>query len=464
LHVVFISLCPAFLQVGVFLALVLPLLVGSTTVSQELFPTDCSDVYANGQTLSGVYTIYPAGDTPVQVYCDMGCEGQTEDGKWTVIQRRMDGSLNFYRPWEPYKKGFGNKYGEYWLGLENLYQLTRKRKYELKVDMQDFEGVTVYAQYSTFSVESEADGYKLHVGGFLNGGAGEGASSQSLNQGDSMNTHDGQKFSTFDKDQDTQASNCAKRSIYVEHSCNKSLPSYANPNGMYFFVGKWINSTMAPGVFATLLFLLPVAVHVQLLLPLDCGDIRNYDSRQPSGVYTIYPIGSTSAVRVYCDMDTDGGGWTVFQRRIDGSVNFYRGWDQYRAGFGFADGEYWLGLESLFHMTLRKKYELRVDMEDWEGGSVFAQYSSFSVDPERFGYTLHVSGFRNGGAGDSMNTHNGQKFSTFDKDQDPPETNCARVYRGAFWYNACHHANPNGMYLWGSDKLYYATGVEWFHW
>lgn len=57
--------------------------------------------------------------------------------------------------------------------MENLYQLTRNRKYELRVDLQDFEGVSVYAHYSYFSVESEADGYKLHVSGFTNGGAGE---------------------------------------------------------------------------------------------------------------------------------------------------------------------------------------------------------------------------------------------------------------------------------------------------
>ncbi|XP_053086137.1 microfibril-associated glycoprotein 4-like [Pangasianodon hypophthalmus] len=177
---------PAF---SVFWTLLLPLLVGSTPISQDLFPTDCSDVYANGQTLSGVYTIYPTADTPVQVYCDMGCgESQTEDGKWTVFQRRMDGTVNFYRPWGLYKKGFGNKYGEYWLGLENLYQLTHKRKYELKVDLQDFEGVSVYARYTSFSVEPEADGYKLSVSSFINGGAG-----------DSMATNNGQNFSTLIK-------------------------------------------------------------------------------------------------------------------------------------------------------------------------------------------------------------------------------------------------------------------------
>ncbi|XP_072513263.1 microfibril-associated glycoprotein 4-like [Salminus brasiliensis] len=161
----------------------------------------------------------------------------------------------------------------------------------------------------------------------------------------------------------------------------------------------------------------------------------------------------------------DTGGWTVFQRRMDGSVNFYRGWDYYRAGFGFADGEYWLGLENLFHLTLRKKYELRVDMEDWNGERVFAQYSSFSVDPESFGYTLYVSGFSDGGAGDSLSYHNGQKFSTFDKEQDVDTgRNCAKVFRGSFWYRNCLQTNPNGLYQQGIDNTYTAMGVTWYHW
>ncbi|KAL6482449.1 hypothetical protein MHYP_G00105290 [Metynnis hypsauchen] len=204
-----------------FLALLLPLLFGSTSVSQVLFPTDCSDVYANGQTLSGVYTIYPAGGAPVEVQCDMGCDGQTQDANWTVIQRRMDGSVNFYRPWDQYKNGFGNKYGEYWLGLENLYQLTSKRKYELRVDLQDFEEVMTYAQYS-FSVASEVNGYQLTVGGFIDGGAG-----------DSLGFHNGQKFSTFDKDQDAWGGGtCAKTYIgaFWYSACHQ-----ANPNGIYLW-------------------------------------------------------------------------------------------------------------------------------------------------------------------------------------------------------------------------------------
>ncbi|KAF3853024.1 hypothetical protein F7725_013712, partial [Dissostichus mawsoni] len=176
--------------------------------------------------------------------------------------------------------------------------------------------------------------------------------------------------------------------------------------------------------------------------PKDCSDIYNHDSTRPSGVYTIYPIGSISAVQ-------------VFQRRMDGSVNFYRPWDHYKTGFGNAGREYWLGLENLFHLTLRKKYELLVDMEDFEGGKVFARYSSFSVAPESSGFTLHVSGFTDGGAGDSLSNHNGSKFSTFDKDQDTWTSNCARSFLGGFWYGkGCHITNPNGVYRWGLMALF----------
>ncbi|CAK6982754.1 microfibril-associated glycoprotein 4-like [Scomber scombrus] len=220
-------------------------------------------------------------------------------------------------------------------------------------------------------------------------------------------------------------------------------------------------------VFLLLVFLLaPVLTCCSsLILPLDCSDIHHSaNSSRPSGVYTIYPIGATSAVQVYCDMDSDEGGWTVFQRRMDGSVNFYRPWDHYKTGFGSAAGEYWLGLESLFHLTQRKRFELRVAMEDFSGNQAFARYSSFSIDPESSGYSLQVSGFTNGGAGDSLTYHSGQKFSTFDKDQDSTSANCARSHLGAFWYKGCHYANPNGVYRWGADSTIYAVGVDWHHW
>ncbi|XP_041934268.1 microfibril-associated glycoprotein 4-like isoform X1 [Alosa sapidissima] len=220
-----------------------------------------------------------------------------------------------------------------------------------------------------------------------------------------------------------------------------------------------------PQLLLALCVLLPVAVQSLMFQPLDCADIYN-DGSGRSGVYRIYPAGPNSGRYVYCDMDTEGGKWTVFQRRMDGTVNFYRGWEQYKNGFGHAAGEYWLGLETIHLLTLRKNYELRVDMEDFNGARVYANYTSFSISPQAInaevdGYRLHVSGFRNGGAGDSLTYANGEKFSTFDKDQDSWGNNCALTRRGGFWFKSCQYTNPNGLYLWGEVT---DIGLHWYHW
>ncbi|XP_067089748.1 microfibril-associated glycoprotein 4-like isoform X3 [Osmerus mordax] len=201
-------------------------------------------------------------------------------------------------------------------------------------------------------------------------------------------------------------------------------------------------------VFVVLVALLPVAVSSPPFLPVDCADVYS-SGFGSSGVYTIYPAGPTSPVQ-------------VIQRRMDGTVNFYRKWDQYKSGFGQASGEYWLGLENVHLLTLRKKYELRVDMEDFEGAKVHVQYSSFSVGPENDGYQLDLSGFTDGGAGNSMTADSGKKFSTFDKDQDTSSSNCAQNYLGGWWYGECHSVNPNGQYLWGSSI--YGLGINWVSW
>uniref|UniRef100_A0A8C1P7F5 Microfibril associated protein 4 n=1 Tax=Cyprinus carpio TaxID=7962 RepID=A0A8C1P7F5_CYPCA len=191
----------------------------------------------------------------------------------------------------------------------------------------------------------------------------------------------------------------------------------------------------------------------------DCSDV--YKSGQTvSGIYFIYPAGDIP-VWVYCEMisggkDEDNGAWTVIQRRMDGSVNFYRPWNQYKRGFGNVEGEYWLG-------KISQRYMLRVDLEDFTARKGFALYSSFSVDCETDGYKLQVSGFKDGGACVQVVGHE-HMFSTFEKDQDTSDTNCAKQYLGAFWYSACHTTNPNVVYLWGEDPTHHAIGVAWSTW
>ena len=177
-----------------------------------------------------------------------------------------------------------------------------------------------------------------------------------------------------------------------------------------------------------------------------------------SGIYVIDPRDGLGSFRVWCDMQTDGGGWTVFQRRRDGSVDFYRGWDEYKRGFGALHGEFWLGLEKLHRLTTSQV--LRFDLVDFANVWKYAQYDSFTVGPLSSSYIAYVGKYT-GTAGDSFSYHNGMKFSTKDKDQDIWSDNCAVSFKGAWWYKDCHQSNLNGVYLKGQHDSY-ADGVIWY--
>ncbi|XP_038965076.1 tenascin isoform X8 [Rattus norvegicus] len=158
------------------------------------FPRDCSQAMLNGDTTSGLYTIYINGDKTqaLEVYCDMTSDG----GGWIVFLRRKNGREDFYRNWKAYAAGFGDRREEFWLGLDNLSKITAQGQYELRVDLQD-HGESAYAVYDRFSVGDAKSRYKLKVEGY------------SGTAGDSMNYHNGRSFSTYDKDTDSAITNCA---------------------------------------------------------------------------------------------------------------------------------------------------------------------------------------------------------------------------------------------------------------
>ena len=191
----------------------------------------------------------------------------------------------------------------------------------------------------------------------------------------------------------------------------------------------------------------------------DCKDILT-QGETTNEVYTIQPD-DQPAFRVYCDLVTDGGGWTVFQRRMDGSVDFYRNWTDYRQGFGNLSGEFWLGLDKIHRLTSNAT-ELRVDMQDFEGNSAYAQYTRFSVGDSASKYILSVSGY-SGTAGDSLANQNGRRFTTKDQDNDAWIRNCAQRHKGAWWYRWCHGSNLNGLYH-GGPHSSFADGVNWRTW
>ena len=180
-----------------------------------------------------------------------------------------------------------------------------------------------------------------------------------------------------------------------------------------------------------------------------------------SGLYRIH-LPNVQAFTAYCDMETDGGGYLVFQRREDGSVDFYRDYAEYVKGFGDQRGEHWLGLELLHRLTSAYKFKLRVDLADWSGQTAYASYSTFSIANASDGYRLSVGGY-SGTAGDSMSGHSGQKFSARNVDQDVYDGKCAILYRGAWWYSACHSSNLNSVYE-RATATTYANTVVWYDW
>jgi len=178
-----------------------------------------------------------------------------------------------------------------------------------------------------------------------------------------------------------------------------------------------------------------------------------------SGIYTVDPDGR-GPFTVYCDMTTDGGGWTVFQRRQDGSVDFYRNWTEYQTGFGNLSGEFWLGNENIHRLTTTKQSSLRVDLQDWGLSTKFAKYQSFKVGDSASCYRLSVASFTGTAIDSLLRQHNVMKFSTMDNDNDLRSShNCAEYYHGAWWYNNCHDANLNGLYMTNTIN---AKAVTWF--
>ncbi|CAI9586667.1 unnamed protein product, partial [Staurois parvus] len=162
--------------------------------------------------------------------------------------------------------------------------------------------------------------------------------------------------------------------------------------------------------------------------------------------YLIYPNGKKS-LKVLCDMDTDGGGWIVFQRRWDGSVNFHRDWKSYKTGFGSRLNEFWLGNDNLHWLTSSGTWELRIDLQDFIHKKNFVKYSSFKVLSESQKYKLVLGPFTQGNTRDSMSYHNNAFFSTYDEDNDTSsKTNCAKSSTGGWWFVFCYYASMNGEY------------------
>ena len=192
----------------------------------------------------------------------------------------------------------------------------------------------------------------------------------------------------------------------------------------------------------------------------NCKDIYDY-GMSDSGLYDISLGGNDKRLcTVFCDMSLNGGGWIVIQRRVNDSISFNRNWTDYRDGFGKLNGgNFWLGLQNIHEITSLEAYELYIGMERYhptQPVQAASAYSYFSVGDEMSNYALSISGFYdpdpNCKGGDSLTAteptnHNGQAFSTPDRDNDQDgDGHCAERFCSGWWYHDCHDSHLNGKW------------------
>ncbi|KXJ25406.1 Ficolin-1 [Exaiptasia diaphana] len=408
---------------------------------------------------------------------------EEEDGQ---SFREEDGSVDFYRGWADYKKGFGDLKGEFWLGLDKIHRLTHQTRNRLRVEIENTKGKSAYSEYDFFDVTSERSKYKLGLGTY--------------------SVCEKQKFST----EGSKSKFCLINRIAEE--LKKELTKASDDDKPKFLhdLIKFVADIPPPlektaaskvkeeekikqeGVF----FVDSTSVlRRQFKLIGQIGEAEQKDKftynslvRQIKSVlgqgYPIsYPAPFSLLLRMLEEKQElscfsssmrskrdKGAGFTVTRRleeedgqsfrEEDGSVDFYRGWADYKKGFGDLKGEFWLGLDKIHRLTHQTRNRLRVEIENTKGKSAYSEYDFFDVTSERSKYKLGL-GTYSGTAGDSLSYHRNVAFSTKDRDNDKADHNCAVRHSGAWWYN-CYYSSLNGAYNYRgtiSDR-----GVTWYHW
>ncbi|XP_077507727.1 techylectin-5A-like [Amblyomma americanum] len=201
-----------------------------------------------------------------------------------------------------------------------------------------------------------------------------------------------------------------------------------------------------------------------ILYPRNCADLLEAGQRT-SGIYTVFhKTAGRTGQNVYCDMETDGGGWTVIQKRGqygNSAFYFYRNWTEYANGFGDPDKEYWIGNYALHTLTSGDQVmSLRIFLGNSSDSGIFVDYESVQVDNVQNHFEIHIGKYLGPHGWDAMSSANLSKFSTYDKDLDTSPDHCAEKYKGAWWHTNCYEANLNGLNLNG-EHLSKGDGIAW---
>ncbi|KAM3932353.1 angiopoietin-2 [Leptodactylus fuscus] len=195
----------------------------------------------------------------------------------------------------------------------------------------------------------------------------------------------------------------------------------------------------------------------------DCAEAYK-SGLTSSGIYTLTAPNTTEQVKTYCDMKNGGGGWTIIQKRFDGSVDFHRTWKEYKKGFGDPSGEYWLGNEIVSQLTNLQRYVLKIQLKDWEGNEAYSLYDQFYLGTEAQKYRIHLKGYTGTAGKINSISQPGNEFSTKDADNDKCICKCSQMATGGWWFDACGPSNLNGMYYSLGQNTNKFNGIKWYYW
>ncbi|XP_018552153.1 angiopoietin-related protein 3 [Lates calcarifer] len=205
------------------------LMGNSTGLDTNDLPIDCSELFKKGEANSGIYVIKPNRSEPFNAYCEMG-----SDGGSTVIQQRIDGSVDFDQTWEKYEKGFGELEKDFWLGLKKIHSLAQQGAYILHIDLEDWKEEKHWAEYR-FSLDGPSKDYTLHVSHF------------SGDLPDAMANSTDMRFSTKDRNNDNHRnSSCTRNNTggWWFNGCGET-----NLNGRYLWLRTKGRSVRRKGIY-----------------------------------------------------------------------------------------------------------------------------------------------------------------------------------------------------------------------
>ncbi|KAM9501001.1 angiopoietin-related protein 3-like isoform 2-T2 [Clarias gariepinus] len=121
------------------------------------FPRDCGEVFNGGEKTSGLYPIKPNGSQPFLALCEF-----TEEGVFTIIQRRQDGLVDFNQSWQSYENGFGDFRSEFWLGLRKIFSITQQGSALLRVQTEGWKQEIHMTEFQ-YVLEGPDSNYTIHL-------------------------------------------------------------------------------------------------------------------------------------------------------------------------------------------------------------------------------------------------------------------------------------------------------------